>query len=287
MDNTGVPDALLPFRHDGDAPTDVGALPLPPGRMPLLYRGRPLKQWRYVGIYAPELMLCAGAVQIGPARQWFWAVLDRATGVLHDKTRFVPGSVALPDGRLRLRARRIRADLVLQGTGTCVTVVSPHGAAHIWTRKLPVRARGTVLLDGRAIDVDAGGLLDDSAGYHARHTAWHWSAGVGVTRAGAAACWNLVSGVHDAAVASERTVWIDGAPAEPGPVTFAEDLGSVTGDDGAVLTFASEAERSRSDNLLVLASDYRQPFGTFTGTLPDGTQLRAGHGVMERHRARW
>ena len=53
------------------------------------------------------------------------------------------------------------------------------------------------------------------------------------------------------------------------------------------LRFAPEAERVRRDDLLLIASDYRQPFGTFSGTLPDGTELASGHGVMERHRARW
>lgn len=43
----------------------------------------------------------------------------------------------------------------------------------------------------------------------------------------------------------------------------------------------------RRDDFLVLASDYRQPFGAFAGTLPDGTELRRGYGVMERHQARW
>ena len=35
------------------------------------------------------------------------------------------------------------------------------------------------------------------------------------------------------------------------------------------------------------ASDYRQPFGTFTGTLGGGVELAEGFGVMERHTARW
>jgi hypothetical protein len=65
-------------------------------------------------------------------------------------------------------------------------------------------------------------------------------------------------------------------------VTFAEGLDAV-----AELRFSPEAERVRRDDLLLIASDYRQPFGTFTGTLPDGTELAVGHGVMERHRARW
>jgi hypothetical protein len=255
--------------------------------MPLLYRARPLKRWRYAGIYGEEVMVCGASVRIGPARQWFWAVWDRREQALHEATRFVPGSVALPDGRLRITAPRLRADLVLEPAGAPVEVASPHGAAHIWTRKIPVRARGTVLAGGRAIDVDAAGLIDDSAGYHARRTGWSWSAGVGVTPAGAAVCWNLVEGVHDARSASERTVWLDGEPAETGPVAFAGDLSTVTGQDGGVLAFTAEAERARRDELLVFASRYRQPFGHFAGTLPGGVQLAAGLGVMERHDVRW
>ena len=49
-------------------------LAIPPERMPLMRWGRPLKRWRYVGFYAPEVMLCAGDVHVGPLRQQFWAV---------------------------------------------------------------------------------------------------------------------------------------------------------------------------------------------------------------------
>ena len=51
--------------------------PLPPGRMPIVRRGRMLKRWRYVGAYAADLMLCAGVARIGPARQTWWAVWER------------------------------------------------------------------------------------------------------------------------------------------------------------------------------------------------------------------
>ena len=44
----------LPRRGDEVASM---ALPLPPGRMPLLRRGRPLKRWRYFAVYGPELIL--------------------------------------------------------------------------------------------------------------------------------------------------------------------------------------------------------------------------------------
>ena len=41
------------------------------------------------------------------------------------------------------------------------------------------------------------------------------------------------------------------------------------------------------DELLLARSDYVQPFGTFSGTLPGGAELARGYGVMEDHRARW
>jgi len=40
-------------------------------------------------------------------------------------------------------------------------------------------------------------------------------------------------------------------------------------------------------NLLIFRSDYRQPFGTFSGELPGGPRLSEGYGVMESHDVRW
>jgi hypothetical protein len=53
------------------------------------------------------------------------------------------------------------------------------------------------------------------------------------------------------------------------------------------LAFTPWAERSENRNLLVVRSRYRQPFGSFSGRLPDGTRLREGYGVMEEHDALW
>ena len=273
----------LPWRGDAPGATRPADLePLPPARMTVLRGGRPLKRWRYVGVYGPELMLCAGAVRIGGIPQAFWAVWDRGKWQLRERTAFGRGGVALPEGAARVRARGAEILLVLEPTGDPVEVVSRHGAQHIWTRKLPVHAHGSVTLDDRTLRVDAAGLVDDSAGYHARETAWDWSAGVGTSTAGEPVAWNLVTGVHDAPRGSERTVWVSGTASEPPPVAFAPDLDAV-GD----LRFTAEAERARHDNVVVFASDYRQPFGTFRGTLPGGVELAEGFGVMERHAVRW
>src|SRR4051794_26685883 len=107
--------AALPLRGDGTV--RPAGLPLPPGRMPLLRDGRPLKRWRYVGVYGPELMLCAASVRIAGIPQAFWAVLDRESGDLADRTAFTPGLVAIGDGRLTVRGRDIDVDLALQPAG--------------------------------------------------------------------------------------------------------------------------------------------------------------------------
>ena len=276
------------LRYRGDRAGRPSSVPLPPARMGLVRDRRPLKRWRYAGIYGAELMLCAASVRIAGIPQAFWAVLDRATGELHERTAFTPGLVTVADGRLAVHGRGVDIDLLLTAAGESVEVVSPHGGSYIWTRKDPVRARGTVRVGGRTWTVDAAGLLDASAGYHARVTTWRWSAGVGTDLAGRALTWNLVSGVHDADVLSERTVWVDGVASEVGPVGFPGDLDGITfAESGASLAFTAEAERAQSDDLKLFRSDYRQPFGTFAGTLPGGIELASGFGVMEWHDVRW
>jgi hypothetical protein len=110
---------------------------------------------------------------------------------------------------------------------------------------------------------------------------------VGAGVDGTPLAWNLVAGINDPPQGSERAVWVDGVPREAGPVAFAPDLGSIRAGDGSELRFTAQAERARRENLLLVSSDYRAPFGTFAGTLPGGVELAAGRGVMEHHRARW
>jgi hypothetical protein len=136
---------------------------------------------------------------------------------------------------------------------------------------------------GETHELDARAIVDESAGRHDRRTSWRWSAGVGTGEDGSPVAWNLVDGIHDAPGASERRVWRgDGDPVEVDPVEFAPDLSRVS-----TLDFSPWAERRDNVNLLILRSRYRQPFGSFSGELPDGAGLREGYGVMEEHDALW
>ncbi len=253
--------------------------------------GRPLKRWRYVGVFCEELMACAALIQVGPARQSFWAVFSRADGRLRERTRLLPrpGAVELGPGRLRVRDGGVLLDLSLVESAG-IQARCTHGRGQVWTRKQAgVPARGLIALDGESPrKIEALAAIDDTAGYHARHTEWWWSAGVGKSPDGAALAWNLVAGVNDPPTGSERAVWVDGVAHEVSPVSFAPDLSCVRcAEDGSELRFVAEAERRRHENLLVVSSDYRAPFGAFSGTLPGDIVLAHGLGVTEHHRARW
>jgi uncharacterized protein DUF2804 len=259
-------------------------------QMPLFRRGRPLKRWRYVGVFGEELMICAAAVQVGPARQAFWAVFERASGEMTQRTRTIPrrGALDLTAGRVRLRDDSVMLDLAL-GEHDGIEATCPHGREQVWTRKQAgVRAHGTLILGARPpISIDALAVIDDTAGYHARVTEWWWAAGVGANPDGTPLAFNLVQGVNDPPSGSERAVWVGGVPREVPPVRFSADLRTISSEDGSELRFVPEAQRSRHDNLLLVRSDYRAPFGSFSGTLPGGIPLKHALGVVEHHRARW
>ncbi|HEY2098910.1 MAG TPA: DUF2804 family protein [Pseudonocardia sp.] len=268
--------------------------PVPPERMPLVRGGRPLKRWRYLGGYGPDVCLCLGVVQVGPGVQTFWAVWDRAGRRLTERTVLGRRGVRLgapgtPVEVASVRGRDVEIDLRVRPDGEPLTVLSPHGRSYIWTRKTPVELTGAIRLAGVERSVSCRGLLDDSAGYHARRTEWRWCAGVGSTLDGRAVTWNLVAGVHDVEPATERAVWLDGVAVPVGAMTMSGKLDRIGTADGADLRFTAESVRRRDDRVLggLIRSEYVQPFGTFTGTLPGGLELAEGFGVLERHRARW
>lgn len=276
---------MLPWRTEAGEPRPVDLTDLPARR-----DGRMLKRWRYVGVFDERVMLCVGLAHVGGIPQAWWAVWDRERRELHERTIFLRPRAAVrfaTGGGVLVRDRRCELELRLAERGA-VETVCPHGDGWVWTRKQAgIPARGRLRVGGRELAVDARAVVDDTVGYHARRTAWRWSAGVGACEDGRAVGWNLVAGVNDPPRGSERSLWIDGAVREVGPCTFADDLAWVRIADGGELAFAAEATRERHDELLLARSDYVQPFGTFSGVLPGGARLAEGYGVMEDHAARW
>jgi hypothetical protein len=306
----GVPG--LPWRGPG---SERPELPLPPGKVPIRRDGVWRKRWRYLGAFSDRLMLCAARVQVGPVGQTFWAVWDREAGELHERTRILPPPLARgevwtepaaspdagridwapPEGgttvRIEAGARsgqeQTRAFL-RAGEGRWAESVCPvpgSDQGYVWTRKRIVPVECDVRIGERRLRAEATGIEDESCGYHAKHTVWSWSAGVGKTTDGRSVGWNLVSGINDPPQRSERAIWIDGEPTEPGPVEF-EGLEAISHESGR-LEFTAECERRKDEKRLLVEYSYRQPFGSFSGMLPGGAQLASGFGVMEHHDAHW
>ena len=278
-------------------------LPLPPAELPLAQGGRLRKQWRYVGVFGEEVMLCAAVVRIGIFDQCFWGLWDRRRGEALEHTRMRPGGreVAFDGSLVEVNHPRLRARLRL-GEQVGVETVCRSGASGgwSWTRKAGgVPVTGQIEVDERPPEpLEAFGVDDQSAGFHTRRTAWLWSAGVGITTEGGPIAWNLVEGINDPPENSERSIWVGQGPdaevIETAPVAF-DGLAGVSTAEGdpvhggepapgatVALRFQSETERSRTDNLLLIRSRYRHRFGTFEGSLA-GLHL----GVMEQHEARW
>jgi hypothetical protein len=257
--------------------------------MPLWRDGAMRKRWRYVGVYGEEAMLCAARAEVGPTGQCFWAFWAPNQGLELEGTSLRPGSreVVFDGPRVTIDGHGLYAELTLEDSAP-IESICPSGNGWAWTRKRAgLRVSGKVEMPGHIHQFDRVPFAvdDESAGYQARHTSWHWSAGVGRAKDGRALAWNLVEGINDPPRHSERAIWVDGLPHEPSPVSF-DGLDGVRFAEASRLDFEPGAERSRDDNFLLVRSTYRHRFGTFSGSL-DGIELAEGRGVMESHSALW
>src|SRR3954449_9425736 len=234
-----------------------------PASMPLLDHGQLRKRWRYVAVFAEELMLCAARAEVGPTTQSFWVLWEREQRRQWAHANPLPGSreVAFDGPRLEIDGPGLRASLEL-GEVTPIETTCPSGKSLAWTRKragMPVE--GTVEVPGRRWQVTGRGIDDESAGHHQRHTHWHWSAGVGESVEGRNLAWNLVEGINDPPQGSERAIWIDGEPAEPAPVRF-RGLDAIDLDEAGSLVFAAQSQHANDENSLLTRSRYRHRFGS-------------------------
>ena len=172
------------------------------------------------------------------------------------------------------------------GGGEWAECVCPNGEdGFVWTRKRVVPVEIDIRFGDRRIRCKARGIEDESAGYHPRHTVWSWSAGVGTLTDGREVGWNLVEGVNDP---PERSRASD-LGRRRAVRAWTVDLRAASRRSPSTTARASTARPRPSapdvEKRGPISYSYRQPFGTFTGTLPGGLDLASGMGVMESHDA--
>lgn len=166
------------------------------------------------------------------------------------------------------------------------------GCAHSTVKSSALSVTGSVKVGATVFDL-AGGVasFDYSNGLLARDTQWAWASAHSPSVG-----FNLQQGYFGN---QENVLWLDGVPIALGKAHFAFDPQAplqpwtIHTDCGLLnVQFQPEGARQQSKNLLVAASYYIQPIGTFSGTVraaPNAPE-RAVHalvGVTEDHRSRW
>lgn len=245
------------------------------------------KRWHYVSFWSRDLSFCAARAGVGPLPQEYWGVWDRAAQHFRQGTHFFTRRVQLEPNRVRVNDGDTEIDVTFEPC-TSFEVYRPANRAYIWSHKDYCRtARGSVRY-GQTTRAVAGVIfVDINAGYHERRTHWRWAAGAGLDQHNRLVAFNAINGLFDTHTNSERTIWIDGEAREIGPVSFADDLSIVSFAEGGSLSFQPAALIEHHENFLLIRSDYLHWFGTYTGTLPGGIELREAHGVRERQDALW
>lgn len=292
-----------------------------------LWRRLHHKRWHYVGLGNAQCFVGLAMVDVGWTNTAFVYVFDRpsATLLVDASQDGVPGLTAqLSDAplagamswfrcagmalrlentapnTLALHARvgqklHLDAELTLPSGSECLTAIGPigdGGCAHATVKSSAMRTRGTLHAAGRTIALDdAWASFDYSNGLLARTTAWRWA-----SAHSPAVGFNLQQGYFGT---QENVLWLEGKPWPLGAAQFDFDPlqphkpWHIHTEDGLLdLQFTPEGARQESKNLLVAASYYIQPVGTFHGTV----RAHAGAapvaveqllGVTEDHRSKW
>lgn len=312
-------------RYQGHLPAPDWALLAPPWQRSGTWRHFHHKRWQYVALSTEELFCGVAIVDIGWTNTAFAYVFHRPSGqLLADLSQDgLPGLTAslansLEAGQqshfrapgvairfqalgadryeftLRWKQLRITASLS-QPAGPSLTAFGPineGGSVHSTEKTTALQVTGQVQLAGQTFSLDQGlASLDYSNGLLARETQWRWasahSAEIG---------FNLQAGYFGT---QENVLWLEGGMVALGAARFDFDPQRplhpwrITTDDGLLdLTFQPHGAREANKNLLIAASRYIQPIGTFQGYVKTAANAPAREvknlvGVTEVHFSRW
>ncbi|MBS1593651.1 MAG: DUF2804 domain-containing protein [Bacteroidetes bacterium] len=192
--------------------------------------------------------------------------------------------------------KRIHISLSLTENGNGSTTIAPAGDRpfhHTYKNLLmPAAVEGTI--DGASIKFEGTiGGLDFSKGYPPRHTFWNWASMNAVTDHGVEFGVNLVGDFNNSI---ENALWVNGKVQQLSQATFSyerpvdKNTWQITTLDGTLnMKFTPRGARGEDINALVMMSRFKQPFGTFAGTVRlDGVLHNfTGQGVVEEHFAKW
>lgn len=281
------------------------------------------KKWHYVSLVSEQVMAAVAIVDLGWTSTCFAYAYDRndADIVANFSQDGLPGRLSAGvadnvEGHSWFKARGTRIDIeALEGARHRLSLRCPYleidaefgppiaplllatgpvqgGALHA-TQKSPGMPLSGEVRTWRDAYPLAGGVasFDYSNGLLARETSWRWASGHNLEMG-----FNLQAGYFGG---HENALWLDGQVLPLAPAHFIYDPNDpmqrwhiFTEDDQLELFFTPEGARRQNRNMVVAASRYIQPVGTFSGWVRSGpdepkrivTQLA---GVTEDHYSRW
>jgi Protein of unknown function (DUF2804) len=280
------------------------------------------KRWQYIALATDDLFCGIAIVDLGWTSTAFAYAFDRRAGreVAGFSQDGLPGIGARVasnaressafhlagkhidwqpfDGGYRLALRgpgfAIDAELDARSAAPPLLAVGPieHGSVHATQKSSGMPLKGTARIGAEHRALDGGvGSFDYSNGLLARETQWSWASAHSLTLG-----FNLQAGYFGS---NENALWLDGKLIPLGAAHFLYDAidplkpWHVRTDDGLLdLAFQPEGARREDKNLLVAASRYVQPIGSFSGWVrphrdaPRQEVVRLA-GVTEDHTARW
>ncbi len=282
------------------------------------------KQFIFLGIMGPEVMLGMGVVDLNYLANAFLYVYDRKTGDLTETKRMMrPANVRIapyPDqlisraksedfhiemaaGRISAKSGDISVDAELEPITTSPLRLASRVGYRGWTytqKTTPIRLSGEIVCKSRAIRIsspDYMALTDWTAGYMRWETFWNWAATAQMLPDGRPFGLNLSWGINETGF-TENAFWLNGRMTKVDTVNFLfnrhdlSDKWHITSHDGKVdLAFSPQARREEKLNLLILASNFVQLMGEFEGQLisdeGESLDIRGCPGWVEDHYSRW
>lgn len=283
------------------------------------------KRWQYVGIGSSEVYVGVAIVDLGWSVTAFAYVFDRlrkrvmadwaqdglpglSGGVSNQPVQGAQARFRGPGATLSLQheagdimslkvktpVMAMQVELALGQCAPFLLAVGPieGGVVHATQKSSALPVRGWVEVEEERWDLtQAVACLDSSNGLLARDTAWRWACAhspeVG---------FNLQQGYFGG---QENVLWLKGELIPLGAAHFEFDAQQpmapwhIRTDDGLLdLVFQPEGARSDDRDMLIAASHYVQPVGTFHGTVrrTQGSapvRVEGLLGVTEDHRSRW
>lgn len=227
----------------------------------------------------------------GDREMTFAHSLDDGVHRIHARSTGGRGTPAVSVNLVARQDMRVVDPLVVS-----LPILSKH---HTYTHKSPLRLEGRVAIGDRTYDFDPErdrGNLDEQKTFYPYRSRWHWGCFIARSVEGREIMLNVVDQMTPKSEPGEDALWVDGRLSLIAQPAFTADGSNgdyrVEDATGRVrLRFSAEGAKSERRNWGVVAIDYQQFYGGYSGTITDNDgrvhRVENAFGALERMAARF